>query len=208
MIPTTAIEEKDADGSFCEKELAMSQKYRSIADLYTLSLADLAAWPAPAPRANALPTMADLLYGPSALRPRGALGALSQFFPDPKRLNKSRHDAMLDRLLVARRRLLMSDLRADLPNWPNKPEKIVWKRTGDGHVPDLTSRYLNGQLLIEEVETIDTIGIDHTRQQCLLFSTFASEHGALFNLVVPFGDEWRARSQLNAWGIFAGVVSI
>jgi len=123
-------------------------------------------------------------------------------------LNKSRHDAMVGRLLVVRRSTLMLDIRADLPSCPVKPVKIVWNKTQDGHVPDLTSKYLNGQLLIEEVETSDTIAIDHTRQQCLLFSTFAREHRALFNLVVPFGDEWRARSQLAAWGIFAGVVGI
>lgn len=96
-------------------------------------------------------------------------------------------------------------LRADLHGWV-KPERILSPVTGAGYTPDATAwLWLGFTEYIFEVETADTLSLEHTRRQCQLFSRHAREHGAEFVLVVPLGLQARASRQLTAWGIKAQV---
>lgn len=91
------------------------------------------------------------------------------------------------------------DLRADVEGY-SQPGKITWTKTGEGHIPDLTA----GDFVIE-VETDDTISIDHTRSQCELFAAYAKQHGKRFVVVVPNGYKATMQSWLVAWGLAAEV---
>ena len=94
-------------------------------------------------------------------------------------------------------------LTADLQGW-SKPERIYWVTSGKGHVPDATAWHGYTKYIFE-VETADTIAIDHTRQQCELFAAYVRQHGGKFALFVPAGEETRARLQLAHWSISAEV---
>jgi len=77
-----------------------------------------------------------------------------------------------------------TDIRADLEGYET-PEKVTWKETQKGHVPDVTGKDLNGVLHLYEVETEDSINEEHTTDQWNLFSAFAAQHGAVFHVAVP-----------------------
>ena len=96
-------------------------------------------------------------------------------------------------------------IKADLPGY-NQPEKITWKRTGRGHITDLSAQ--NGNLKIFEVETADSIWDSHTEDQWRLFSYFAAQHGAEFWVIVPTGYDSDANSRLVQLNIQAKVWEI
>jgi hypothetical protein len=173
---------------------------------------------------NAL--MANRADTPSPTRPRtlsslsqgllglnSDLGALSAI-PTPPRVRgalervfaKSEHDRLVDRLrsqLVAN---LYSDIKVDLPGH-EKPTRIVWTATQRGHEPDASAYYLMKQHIFE-VETADSIGDEHTYEQCRLFAAYAQQHSAEFVLVVPVGCNAAAHYHLSNWGLRAPVLEI
>ena len=115
--------------------------------------------------------------------------------------SQSVHDAMV-RTLALRLKDQYRDLRADHPEF-FPPQKIYWSRTGEGHIPDLT-----GGRIVIEVETEDTLGSDHTRSQCMLFGTFAAEHGRQFIVAVPRGCRLRMQNWLEIWHVRAEVIEL
>lgn len=142
------------------------------------------------------------------------LGALSSFHaPQPhlrgaleQVLADSEHDRVLEKLrgrLVAN---LFSDIKVDLPGYV-KPERIIWTATQRGHEPDATAYYLLKQHVFE-VETADSLGDEHTYEQCRLFAAYVRNRFAEFALVVPTGAGLAARSQLSRWGLTATVQEI
>ena len=149
---------------------------------------------------------------PAAAPSRGIIGgALADFnhIPEPPRrpladlykLNKQAHDSLLGVLMniLSKPGSGFDLLSADLRGW-SQPQGIEWTATRQGHVPD--ARGWKGYTeYVFEVETADTISIEHTRKQCELFSAYASQHNGVFVLFVPSGDELRARRQLAAWRI-------
>jgi hypothetical protein len=126
----------------------------------------------------------------------------------PLEANKTRHDGLVARLLLRQQYLQMRDIKADLSWYPFKPERICWAASGEGYVPDVTATNLTGDRVIYEVETAETIGVGHTREQCRLFGAYAQQHGARFVLVVPMGHEAKASQQLTAWGVAGTVYGI
>ena len=118
------------------------------------------------------------------------------------RKSQSDHDRMVKHVaefLVSKH---YRDVKADLPGWPT-PEKIVWTSTNEGHIPDVTAM---GQLFnLFEVETDDTINIDHTADQWKLFSRYAEQHNAVFWVVVPGGSKLKAEQRIKQLGIKADV---
>lgn len=118
-----------------------------------------------------------------------------------KRKNQSGHDEMV--LITANHLIsnLYTDVKADIDDY-DKPTKIIWSKTQDGHVPDVTANY-NGHKHIWEIETEDSISIDHTKSQWKLFSTYAAQHNAVFHIVVPEGFSAEAEEQAEEWGITA-----
>ena len=59
-----------------------------------------------------------------------------------------------------------------------------------------------------EVETADSLGDDHTYEQCRLFAAYVRNKLAEFTLVVPTGSALDARLQLSRWGLTATVQEI
>jgi hypothetical protein len=127
-------------------------------------------------------------------------GALERVFA------KSEHDRLVERLrsqLVAN---LYSDIKVDLPGH-EKPTRIVWTATQRGHEPDASAYYLMKQHIFE-VETADSIGDEHTYEQCRLFAAYAQQHSAEFVLVVPASSSITASFQLSYWQLHATVLAL
>ena len=118
-----------------------------------------------------------------------------------KRKNQTDHD---DVVLTTANYLvnkLYTDVKADVDDYET-PTKIIWSKTNDGHVPDITAKY-NAVEHIWEIETKDSISIAHTKSQWQLFSTFAVQHDAVFHIVVPEGCSEEAEEQAKEWDINA-----
>lgn len=148
------------------------------------------------------------------LASRNGAGALSSSHaPQPrlrgaleKILARSEHDRLVEKLRTRLVSNLFSDIKVDLPGYV-KPERIVWTATQRGHEPDATASSLAKQYVFE-VETADSIGDDHTYEQCRLFAAYVRDRFAEFGLVVPIGSALAARSQLSRWGLTATVHEI
>ncbi|MDT3696631.1 MAG: hypothetical protein ROY99_09590 [Ignavibacterium sp.] len=102
-----------------------------------------------------------------------------------KRKNQSDHDDMVKTTVNYIVSNLYTDEKADIDDYET-PTKIIWSKTNDGHVPDVTAKYKDVEH-IWEIETEDSISLDHTKSQWQLFSTFATQHYAIFHIVVPEG---------------------
>ena len=144
----------------------------------------------------------------------GGLGALSSYHAPQSRvrgaleqvLAKSEHDRAVERLRTRLVSNLFSDIKVDLPGHV-KPERIVWVDTNRGHEPDATAYYLTKQHVFE-VETADSLGDEHTYEQCRLFAAYVRDRFAEFTLVVPSGCGSAAWSQLSRWGLSATVLEV
>ncbi len=142
------------------------------------------------------------------------LGALSSFqAPQPRLrgaleqvLAKSEHDRLLEKLRARLVSSQFSDIKVDLPGYV-KPGRIVWTDTQRGHEPDASAYYSLKQHIFE-VETADSIGDEHTYEQCRLFAAYVRDKLAEFAVVVPIGCSFAARSQLIRWGLTASVLEI
>lgn len=84
------------------------------------------------------------------------------------------------------------DVKADLINW-NQPQVI------NGHIPDVTG-IRNGELVILEAESCDTINDSHTADQWKAFS-----QGGKFHVVVPKRCRTDANNRLTQLGLIATV---
>ena len=171
-------------------------------------MASRADTPAPTP-SGALSSLSRGLFGLD-----NGLGALSTFHaPQPRIrgaleqiLARSEHDQIVQKLgswLVSNQ---FSDIKMDLPERV-KPDRIVWTDTKRGHEPDATAYYGLKQHVFE-VETADSIGEEHTYEQCKLFAAYARDNVAEFTVVVPIGCGIAATSQLSYWGLRAAVLEI
>lgn len=157
-------------------------------------------------------TLSSLLHGsPGVNNGPGALSSLQT--PQPRVrgvleqfLARSEHDRLVEKLRARLVSALFSDIKVDLPGYL-KPERIVWTDTQRGHEPDATAYYLAKQYVFE-IETADSIGDDHTYEQCRLFAAYVRDRFAKFALVVPIGSALAARSQLSRWGLTATVHEI
>lgn len=183
----------------------MNKALRTIADRF-LSRGFLHSAVAPAaPQSGMQPrTIAEAAHATPANEPQAPASTAAEGY-GPLEANKTRHDGLVARLLLRQQYLQMRDIKADLPWYPFKPERICWASSGEGCVPDVTAANLAGERVIYEVETTETLRIEHTREQCRLFGAYAQQHGAKFVLVVPVGQEAKASQQLAAWGV-AGMV--
>lgn len=157
-------------------------------------------------------TLSSLLHGSPGVN--NGLGALSSLdTPQPRFrgvleqfLARSEHDRLVERLRARLVSALFSDIKVDLPGYV-KPERIVWTATQRGHEPDATA-YFEGKEYVFEVETADSIGDDHTYEQCRLFAAYVRNRLAEYALVVPTGSALDARLQLSRWGLTATVHEI
>lgn len=142
------------------------------------------------------------------------LGALSSFHAPQLRVRgaleqvfaNSEHDRLVEKLRSRLMSNLFSDIKVDLPGHV-KPDRIVWNDTQRGHEPDATAYYVLKQHVFE-VETADSLGDEHTYEQCRLFAAYVRDKFAEFTLVVPNGCGVAARSQLFRWSLSATVLEI
>lgn len=122
-----------------------------------------------------------------------------------KRLSQVDHDRMVQRVAELLRQNGFSDIRADLMGY-RVPERIFWEKTGHGHIPDVTANGVNFCVL--EVETYDSIDDRHASDQWKLFAAFASQHNAVFYVVIPAGSKSKAVQRLSALGILAEIIEV
>lgn len=119
-----------------------------------------------------------------------------------KHKSQANHDNMVKSLadhLIAHN---YSNVKADIGGY-DRPDKITWKVTGHGHVPDATATA--SQLQIFEVETEDSINDSHTEDQWKLFAAHANNTDGVFTVVVPHGCLQVAKSRLNQLNLQAEV---
>ena len=122
-----------------------------------------------------------------------------------KRRSQSDHDKMVKHVANVLIEKNFRGVKADLPGF-EKPAEIKWKKTGKGHVPDVTG--LKEQFKLFEVETADSIDDQHTEDQWTLFAKHAKEQNEVFWIVVPERSVAAARRRLgelniqaNVWGV-------
>ena len=122
-----------------------------------------------------------------------------------KRISQLEHDRIVKdiaNLLIEKN---YSDVKADLPDF-EKPAKITWKKSHEGHIPDISGQ--KEGLKIFEVETSDSIDDQHTKDQWTLFGKHATENDMTFWVVVPQRSVPAANQRLkeldikaNVWGV-------
>ena len=139
----------------------------------------------------------------------------SEFELELRRLAQAEERGLHDELLSwARDRAIIqkwSDVHVDFQErtWDGeeypKPDKIVWKQTGQGHIPDLTG-VKNGVLHIVEAKRRGAFYHAETADQLRLFSAYAKQVGGKFELYVDGDAEDAAKQFIRAHGIVAEVV--
>jgi hypothetical protein len=115
------------------------------------------------------------------------------------------HDEMVARVVSLLQHNNANSVKADLKGFV-QPEKITWSATREGHIPDITA--YDGRSLIYEVETDDSINLEHTGSQWVLFAAHARNHNHLFVVVVPRGSNTKASQRLTELGITANILEI
>jgi hypothetical protein len=98
------------------------------------------------------------------------------------------------------------DVRADHPDFCDKPARITGQDGTSCLVPDVTATGI--QMVLFEVETADTINDPHTREQWELFSSYADLHMADFWVVVPKAKKDEARQRVLNLGLRAKVMGL
>ncbi|MCM2359815.1 MAG: hypothetical protein NDI77_16815 [Geobacteraceae bacterium] len=121
-------------------------------------------------------------------------------------LSQSSHDRMIKQLAEQLISKKFRDVRADHPDFPEKPARITMRKTGSGQVPDVTATGI--QMVLFEVETDDTIHDPHTKEQWELFASYADRHMADFWVVVPKASRDEAVERMTKLGLNAKVMGI
>lgn len=114
------------------------------------------------------------------------------------------HDKMIKLLADSLIGKKFRDVRADHPDFPEKPAPIAVNGSAFCRVPDVTA--LGIQMVLFEVETDETINDPHTREQWELFSSYAHQNGAEFWVVVPKASMEDADRRLVELGLAAKVM--
>lgn len=122
-----------------------------------------------------------------------------------KRNSQKQHDDLVAYAVRYLQEKNFRNLKADILGY-EQPGKISWEKTGKGHIPDLSGS--NDEFNIFEVETADSINDIHTKEQWKLFAAYASQHDAIFWVVVPDGYSEVANQRLQELDIKAKVWSI
>lgn len=116
------------------------------------------------------------------------------------------HDEMVKKLanqLVSKK---FRNVKADHPDFFERPARITQDRDPSGQTPDVTATGI--QLVLFEVETDDTIHDPHTKDQWELFASHAERHMAEFWIVVPKSRTGDARDRVSTLGLKAKVMGI
>ena len=120
--------------------------------------------------------------------------------------SQSLHDGMIKQLaehLVGKK---FRDVRADHPEFCDKPAAIAGQDDTPGLIPDVTATGV--QMVLFEVETDDSINDPHTKEQWERFSSYADKNMADFWIVVPKANKDEARERVSSLGVHAKVMGI
>lgn len=123
-----------------------------------------------------------------------------------KRKSESEHTAMIKTLATHLSNEAYKEIKADHIEH-TQPEKITWKSSGEGHIPDVTC-VKSEKLHIFEVETCDSIDDSHTEDQWGLFAAYGKQFNKTFIVVVPKSCKQDASNRLKAIDISADVWTI
>ncbi len=122
------------------------------------------------------------------------------------RNNQSEHDNMVLEIVLHLNKHGYADIKADVSGY-DTPDKITWKSTGEGHVPDITADKDDIKRIFE-IETEDTIDDPHTEDQWQLFAAHAKKISGLFIVVVPEGYKSEVIEQFVILDIEGEVIEI
>jgi hypothetical protein len=114
------------------------------------------------------------------------------------------HDKMIKQLadsLVAKK---FRDVKADHPDFPDKPAPVIHENSASFHIPDVTAMGI--QMVLFEVETNETIHDPHTREEWQSFAAYAHRNSAEFWIVVPKASVDDAQERLGRLGLNAKVM--
>jgi hypothetical protein len=114
------------------------------------------------------------------------------------------HDKMIKQLADSLVSKKFRDVKADHPDFSDKPAPIVVDSISPLLVPDVTAMGI--QMVLFEVETDDTINDPHTHEQWELFASYAERNLAEFWVVVPKACMDDAQARLAALGLNAKVM--
>lgn len=123
-----------------------------------------------------------------------------------KRKNESEHTSMVSTLANHLSNESYKEIKADHVGH-TQPEKITWKNSGEGHIPDVTATK-NNKMHVFEIETCDSINDQHTEDQWKLFSAYAKQFEKIFIVVVPKSCERDANARVQTLGVSASVWTI
>jgi hypothetical protein len=116
------------------------------------------------------------------------------------------HDTMVSTVISYLFNNGFQNIKADLPG-KIQPDKIIWMKTNEGHIPDATATINNTSYLFE-IETEETLTTQHTIDQFVLFSAFAQQYNGQFCIIVPVSNKSKAEGLVNNLGIQAQVWTI
>jgi hypothetical protein len=120
--------------------------------------------------------------------------------------SQSRHDRLIKQLadsLIIRK---FNNVRADHPDFPEKPCPITMGPSPAGQIPDVTA--IGIQKVLFEVETDDSINDPHTGEQWRLFATYAVRNSAEFWVAVPKANKFEAQERMMHLGLEAKVLGL
>jgi len=111
--------------------------------------------------------------------------------------NQYAHDQMIRKLVDNLIGKGYQEIRATtLPEFADlRPAKIYSSEAARSFTPDVTA-FHNGNLMIFEVETVDSVLSPTTHAELRAFASFASEHKAAFYLVMSEQDRGLADATL------------
>ncbi len=114
------------------------------------------------------------------------------------------HDNLVSQLITHLVGDSFQNIKADLSEY-DPPDAIWWTNKSDEKfIPDATATK-NGVPFIFEIETADSIGIEHSDAQWEIFAASASKNNGHFCLYVEKGAEDAAKQRVLELGITAEV---
>jgi len=122
-----------------------------------------------------------------------------------KRESQDDHDNMIKLTISHFKSMGYRNIKAHIPGW-DTPMKLTWEETGQSHIPDVTGD--GSPNVIIEVETVDTIDDEHTKDQWTSFAAYAKQQGEEFWVAVPEGSEQAAERRLGELGIVGNILAL
>jgi len=125
-------------------------------------------------------------------------------FMERTRQSQLFHDKMIKQLAASLVTKKFRDVKADHPDFPDKPAPVILDNSTSFHIPDVTATGI--QMVLFEVETHETIHDPHTREEWESFAAYANRNNAEFWIVVPKASIDDAQERLSKLGLNAKVM--